>query len=83
MGSDWADLWDHLLIADDGCVFLEQRIVLPDVLHDVFFAYALAEQVGSQAMMGKVGNVWFPRKYYLLDRHMNIAPLVETPCERS
>ncbi len=70
MGSDWADLWDQLRIADDGCVFLEQRIVLPDVLHDAFFAYVLAEHVGSQGMMGKVGNVWFPRMYYFLDRHM-------------
>ena len=63
MGTNWRALWKDLHITPEGCLFLDNRIVLPVSLQQPFLTYLHATHAGAKAMWEKANYVWFKHMY--------------------
>ncbi len=62
MGSYWRSLWRDLHVTT-GCLFLDNRIVLPSSLQPAFWNFLHSTHGGARAMWGRTDYVWFPHIY--------------------
>ena len=61
-GVYWSDLWKDLDVAD-GCLFLDDKVVLPELLRAPFLQLLHSTHAGARAMLSRCDHVWFPHLY--------------------
>ncbi len=63
MGKYWSSLRKDLHTTEDGCVFLDNRLVLPQAIRSAFLTYLHSSHAGARAMKSKAEYVWFPHMF--------------------
>ncbi len=58
----WADLWKDLHVSN-GCLFLDDKVVLPELLRQPFLQLLHSTHAGARAMKSRCEHVWFPNMY--------------------
>ncbi len=67
MGKYWSSLWKDLHTTEDGCIFLDNRLVLPEAIRSAFLTYLHSSHAGARAMKSKADYVWFPHTFKSLE----------------
>ncbi len=62
VGVYWADLWKDLYVSD-GCLFLDDKVVLPELLRQPFLQLLHSTHAGARAMKSRCEHVSFPNMY--------------------
>ena len=62
LGIYWSDSWKDLHVAD-GCLFWDDKVVLPELLREPFFKLLHSTHAGARAMKSRCDHVWFPNTY--------------------
>ncbi len=73
MGPYWCSLWCDLHVTSDNCVFLDNRIVLPDSLRTPFLSYLHSTHAGAKAMLEMAQYVGSPTCTRLFNPWPNTA----------
>ncbi len=62
VGAYWADLWKDIH-ESDGCLFLDDEVILPELLRAPFLQLLHSTHAGARAMLSRCDHVWFPHLY--------------------
>ena len=61
-GVYWSDLWKNLHVAD-GCLFLDDTVILPELLRARILQLLHSTHAGARAMLSRCDHVWFAHLY--------------------